>query len=142
MTTGQGVFTYQVEDVRREGDPQPPALEADQSRLLLVTTDAGHPGRAVSTVYVDAMLDQPGGRHRRREALLVVPRYENEMASDPTAYLALVALAARADRDRRLRRLGADPLGQSQTWVIGAPLILVALWGASDNAAMLLPNLM
>lgn len=55
VTTGQGRFDYRVEDVRSGGDPQPPALKPDQSRLLLVTTDASGLG-AFSTVYVDALL--------------------------------------------------------------------------------------
>jgi sortase A len=32
--------------------------------------------------------------------------------------------------------------GGPQTWLVGAPVILAALWGASESAIQLLPNLM
>ena len=88
VTTGQGVFDYRVEDVRGQGDPQPPALTADQARLLLVTTDSSTLG-AMSTVYVDALLTSPAAVTPPRAALYCPPS-ENEMASDPSAYLPLV----------------------------------------------------
>jgi sortase A len=140
VTTGQGLFQYRVEDVRSDGDPQPPALKASQSRLLLVTTDRGTLG-ALSTVYVDALLTStsaPTPPH----SVVPVPAAENEMASDPSGLLplalwllALVAAAAFA-------AWGIARWGKAQTWLIAAPILFVALWGASDNAALLLPNLM
>ena len=32
--------------------------------------------------------------------------------------------------------------GVLQTWIVGLPLVLAALWGLSSSAAQLLPNLM
>jgi len=32
--------------------------------------------------------------------------------------------------------------GRWQTWLVGAPLVLAALWGVSETAVQLLPNLM
>jgi hypothetical protein len=32
--------------------------------------------------------------------------------------------------------------GGPQTWLAGSPVVLAALWGASESAAQLLPNLM
>jgi sortase A len=140
VTTGQGRFTYRVEDVRRDGDPQPPVLEGDQSRLLLVTTDSATLG-AMSTVYVDALLVSQPAVTPPRVGVLVAAS-EGEMASDPTALLPLalwlfVLLGAGA-----FAAWGLARWGRSQTWLVAAPILLVALWGASDNAAMLLPNLM
>jgi sortase A len=140
VTTGQGVFSYQVEDVRHQGDPQPPTLGADQSRLLLVTTDSGTLG-AQSTVYIDALLTSQAAVTPPRTAVLV-PSYENEMASDPSAYLPLALWLFALVGAAAFAAWGMTRWGKAQTWVIGLPLLLVALWGASDSAAMLLPNLM
>jgi sortase A len=32
--------------------------------------------------------------------------------------------------------------GVLQTWIVGLPLVLAALWGLSSSASQLLPNLM
>ncbi|MDX6308399.1 MAG: sortase [Nocardioidaceae bacterium] len=140
VTTGQGVFTYQVEDVRRSGDPQPPALRADQSRLLLVTTDSSTLG-ALSTVYIDALLVGTPAVTPPRQAVLV-PDYENEMASDPSALLPLALWLFALVATGVFAAWGVVRWGSGQTWLVVIPVLLAVLWGASDNAAMLLPNLM
>ena len=140
VTTGQGLFTYRVEDVRRGGDPQPPALRANQSRLLLVTTEHSTLG-ALSTVYVDALLTSktaPTPPH----TVLPAPQSENELASDPSALLPLALWLLALIAAGTFAAWGLAHWGRPQTWLIAAPIILVALWGAADNAAMLLPNLM
>jgi len=53
-------------------------------------------------------------------------------------YLWLLLLVAAA----AFAAWGLARWGRSQTWLIAAPILFVALWGASDNAALLLPNLM
>ncbi len=95
----------------------------------------------MSTVYVDAILTSPAAVTPPRAAI-IVPAYENEMASDVTAYLTLVLWLFALIGVGAFIAWGLTHWGKAQTWVIGAPLILVALWGASDSAAMLLPNLM
>lgn len=140
VITGQGLFTYQVEDVRHDGDRQPPALKSNQSRLLLVTTEQGTLG-AFSTVYVDAMLTSksaPTPPH----SVLPVPQSETEMASDPTALLPLALWLLVLVGAGAFAAWGISRWGKAQTWLIAAPILFVALWAASDNAAMLLPNLM
>lgn len=140
VTTGQGVFTYRVEDVRRDGDPQPPVLRADQGRLLLVTTDSATLG-ATSTVYVDARLVSQAAATPPRIGV-VVPAYEDEMASDPSALLPLSLWLFGLLAVGAFAAWGVARWGRAQTWVIAVPLFLATLWGASDSAAMLLPNLM
>lgn len=140
VTTGQGIFSYQVEDVRGDGDPQPPALGADESRLLLVTTDSATLG-ALSTVYVDALLVSPPAATPPRP-LIVVPAYEDEMDSDPSALLPLSLWLLALLGSAAFAAWGVVRWSKSQTWVIALPLLLASLWGASDSAAMLLPNLM
>jgi sortase A len=142
-TTAQGTFAYRVDRVRYAGDPLPPALALNAGRLTLVSsTDSGWrsgwtPG---GTVYVDASLQGaavaiPPGRPA------TVPPAEEAMAADPGALmplvlwlqaLALVVLGMAVSRFR---------WGGWQTWLIGGPLMVAALWGASSAAIQLLPNL-
>ena len=59
VTTGQGVFTYHVDRVRYPGDPLPPPVGPNTSRLTLVTEIASgwRSGWApATTVYVDATM--------------------------------------------------------------------------------------
>lgn len=140
LTTGQGVFAYKVEDVRRDGDPQPPALTADQGRLLFVTTESGTLG-AQSTVYVDALLTSPPAVTPPRSTV-IAPTYEDQMASDPSALLPLSLWLFGLLCVGAFAAWGVARWGRAQTWIVAVPLLLATLWGASDSAAMLLPNLM
>lgn len=140
VTTGQGVFAYEVEDVRRDGDPQPPALEPTQGRLLFVTTESGSLG-AQSTVYVDARLVSPAAVTPPRSTV-IAPAFEDQMASDPAALLPLSLWLFGLLCVGAFAVWGVVRWGRAQTWVIAVPLLLAALWGASDSAALLLPNLM
>jgi sortase A len=144
VTTGQGVATYRIEEVRRPGDPLPISLQPGEGRLTLVSSEGGSwlngftPERPV---YVDAMLqgktfDTPPGRP------IAVPRSENSMKGDVGAlfsvvlWLPLLILAG-------LAAVWAQAYwGRWHTWLIGAPVILAALWGVSETAVQLLPNLM
>jgi sortase A len=140
VTTGQGLFSYRIEDVRHNGDPQPPALGPSQSRLLLVTTQRGTLG-ALSTVYVDAMLTSKSAPTPPHNVLAVAPA-EDEMASDPSTLLPLALWLLVLVGGGAFAAWGLTHWGRSQTWLIAVPILFVALWGAADNAAMLLPNLM
>ena len=140
VVTGQGKFTYTVQDVRRDGDPEPPAPDASVSTMTLITTE-GTLLRPASTVYVDAVLDGSAAIAPPRAPTLV-PSYEDPMASDttqllPLALWLLLLLAAAA-----FVVWGSLRWGRPQTWVVSVPIILAAVWGASDCAALLLPNLM
>jgi sortase A len=143
-TTAQGTFTYRVDRVRHAGDPLPVPLTGSAGRLTLVTSVASgwRSGWAPSgTVYVDATLQGtpvsvPPGRPAS------VPAAEQPMAGDSGALmplvlwlqgLVLVALATVWAKNR---------WGTWQTWLVGGPLLLAALWGASSAAVQLLPNLL
>ena len=140
VTTGQGVFAYRVEDVRHDGDPQPPALTDSQGRLLFVTTETGTLG-AQKTVYVDARLVSPAAVTPPKAAV-VTPAYEDQLASDPSALLPLSLWLFGLLLVAAFATWGVARWGRAQTWVVATPLLLAILWGASDNAAILLPNLM
>ena len=140
VVTGQGKFTYLVEDVRREGDPAPAALQAGQSRLVLITAE-GNSLQPSSTVYVDALLQGDPTVTPPRPPVFMDPS-ELPMASDTSAMLNLVLWMLALVGVGCFVVWGVTRWGTSQTWVIGFPLALAALWGACDSAASLLPNLM
>ncbi len=140
VVTGQGTFVYQVEDVRHDGDVAPPALGADQSRLVLVTMEGSllQPSR---TVYVDALLTSDPTVTPPRPAVLMAP-FESPTASDSSALLPLVLWLLALICAGCFGVWASLNWGGPQTWLVGVPLVLAALWGACDSAALLLPNLM
>lgn len=143
-TTGQGVFTYVVKGIRRAGDPFPQPLAVGAGRLTLVSAEGN--GRfgflaPQAVVYVDAELNgQAQPTLPGRPA--AVPKAEQAMKGDPSALLPL-ALALPL-------LLGAivfvvwsrNRWGGWQTWVIGVPILVAALWATSQAAVQLLPNLL
>jgi sortase A len=144
VTTGQGIAKYLVEDVRHVGDPFPKSLQPGEGQLTLVSSEGGDllngwvPKRPV---YLDAKLQGtafpvPSGM------LSGVPKSENVMMGDigvlfslvlwlPVLILAALAMVWLQDR-----------WGRWHTWLVGAPVFLAALWGVSETAVQLLPNLM
>jgi sortase A len=144
VTTEQGSFFYRVDDVRHVGDPLPDLLASGAGRLTLATAegvswrDKWAPDRVV---YVDATLlgtpqPTPAGRPSG------VSKVETAMQYDPLALvptvLWLFVLAAGC--------FGAAWMqarwGGAQAWLVCMPVILAALWGASESASQLLPNIM
>jgi sortase A len=143
VTSGQGVFTYVVESVRREGSPLPQPLASGKGRLTLITSEGSgflgswHPD---GLVYVDALLkgdaqQYPPGRP------LVVPSAEWPLHGDPSALLPL-ALALPLLIVAILFLVWArNRWGTWQAWVFGVPLVLACLYAVSQAAVQLLPNL-
>jgi sortase A len=144
VTTGQGQFTYLVQDVRRAGDPFPPPLASGGGRLTLVTAESNgwQSGWAAShAVYVDAALTgnavaTPPGR------LSGVPKAETALQGDPSSLFTLVLWLPVLALGALAVVWGMDRWGRWQTWLVGVPVILAGLWGVSQTAVQLLPNLM
>lgn len=139
VTTGQGRFTYEVTDVRRKGDDQPPLLAAGEGRLTLLTSD-GSGISAAETVYVDAELTSEPATSTARSSKDPDARIMSAGLDAPTlALLALslqllgVVLAAFAYAWRRWSR--------TATWISLAPCVLAALWLCSSLGSRLLPGL-
>jgi sortase A len=144
--TGQGRFQYQVEDVRRAGDPLPQPLRSGGSQLTLVTSESsGSWWRAgwapTGAVYVDALLVKPVTAPSAPGALPAAAADEAPMDSDTSSMIVLVLwlqalLIAAVGVVWAWRRWGAW-----QTWIVGTVVMVALLWGASSSAALLLPNL-
>lgn len=141
VTTGEGQFSYKVDDVRVAGDPVPPAVAAGGSRLTLKTSTGGSwrsgfaPGH---TLTVDATLT---GQVAGGGTPVPAAAHELAMSSDTGGLTTLVlwlealVLAAIAITWMSAR------WGRWQTWTVGSLVLLLVLWGATDCAARLLPNL-
>jgi sortase A len=143
VTTGQGVFHYTVDRVRRPGDPLPPALATNTSRITLVSaTGSGWRSgwTANQMVYVDATLrgavqPTPGGRPTAVSSAEQAMHWDRSALTPLVLWLQLFALAAIAVAWARVR------WSHWQTWLVGTPILLAALWGASTSASALLANL-
>lgn len=138
VTTAQGVFTYEVSAVRREGDPLPPAPATGASRLTLLTADRGGI-RAGAWVFVDAELEEgaaPAGQVAVKDTVSMMSAH---LAGPTLALLALslqlllAAFAAFAWAWVRWSRGAA--------WAAGAPCVLAALWLCCSVGTRLLPAL-
>jgi len=142
VTTGQGVYTYAVLGVRREGMPVPPAPAANTSRLLLITA-AGSPYVPNGVLRVDADLkgDATGGPARVVTTAGLSPE-ERANAGDARTLWALalwlqaLVLLSIAAVWSWLR------WGRAQTWIVFVPLLLLAGIAAAGQVARLLPNLL
>jgi sortase A len=145
VTTGEGVFRFRVEDVRLPGESLPPLLKTNQSRLTLVTSASGgwRSGWAPThTVYVDALL-----AHGRAQAVpagltSTVSAASRPMQGDASGlvpfifWLEALLIVSVAVGWSWLR------WGRMQTWIVGAPIFLFALWGTTNELMRFVPNLL
>lgn len=142
VTTGQGLFTFRVLGVRREGAAAPPPPAAGAGRLTLVTAE-GSAFLPSGVLRVDAeLVGEAVIGPAPLITALALPAPERVMALDSRTLWALAlwlqALIALA--------LGLvwtwHRWGRAQAWVVFVPpLLLVGLF-ASGEAARLLPNLL
>lgn len=144
VTTGQGVFQYRVDRVRGPGSPLPPASAGNSSRLTLVTSASSgwRSGWAPDhAVYVDATMvggqvqPTPSGQPTALTQASLPMRGNTGSLVGLVFWLEALLLVCAAIAWTWAR------WGRSATWIAGVPLLLAILWGASDAAAQLLPNL-
>ena len=140
VVTGQTVASYKVIDLRRAGDPLPPALISGAGRMILVTAD-GAPLEPSGILYVDA--DETSKPQPSPGVLL--PAYlsptENAMTTETQAWLPIFLWGL-------LLVLITLPLswlwtawGRWQTWIIAVPAVGFLALSIADQATRLLPNL-
>jgi sortase A len=142
VTTGQGVQRFGVLDVRRVGDPIPPAPASNESRLILVTsTGAAYiPG---GVLRVDAKLlstVQPAGFVGLSAAQL--PADEQPLRGESGAWLPIVLWA----QGLLIAAVGfvwaRSRWGHWQAWLVGLPVLGALGLGCADGIIRLLPNLL
>ncbi|HKE67093.1 MAG TPA: sortase [Micromonosporaceae bacterium] len=142
VTTGQGVQRYTVLGVRDAGDDLPPPPAPGAGRLVLVTA-TGNPFVPSGVVRVDADQTspvQPSPPRPLGEAQL--PRSELPMATDPSAWVALVLFGQALVIATGLVSWARVRWGPWQTWLVGVPVLSFFGLAVADEAVRLLPNLM
>jgi sortase A len=144
VTTGQGVFTYTVESVRKAKSPLPQPLEAGKGRLTLITAiGEGRLGawKPTGLIYVDAKLSGDAQQYPPGRPLLV-PQAELPLQGDPSALLPL-ALALPLLIGAVIFGIWARTRwGVWQAWLVAVPLVLACVWAVSQAEVQLLPNLL
>jgi LPXTG-site transpeptidase (sortase) family protein len=150
-TTGQGIATYRIMDVRRAGDRAPDAPAAGQGRLVLVSA-TGTKYLPDSVIRVDAQLVSTSvdgtafsnsvfDTGARIVTASTLPDAEKPMGNDTSQVYALVLwlqlflLALLAFTWARER------WGRWQAWTVGVPVLLAVGWAVSNQLTVLLPNL-
>ena len=145
VTTGQGVFVYDVLGPRAKGDPVPPALTEGAGRLTLVSAARGEGagGLQASADGLRRRDARPRARSPPSPVATADPDTKLMSAGADTTSLALLALTPAAAR-RRPRRPSRGPgrAGPSAAaWIAVAPCVLAALWLVSSIGSRLLPGL-
>jgi sortase A len=140
-TTGQGVATYRVIDVRRAGDRVPP-LEAGQGRLTLLTAD-GPPLAPTGVLYVDAQLmSQPKAAPPMVLSSADLAPSEQVLGTDSQAWVPVVLWGVLLLAVAGLLAWTGRQWGRWQTWIVAVPVLCFLSLVISDQVALLLPNLM
>ena len=140
VTTGQGVMTYKVLDVRYPGSPEKVTLPGDS--YLVLATATGTAFMPSDVVWVDAQLVAPAVQPNPGGPAVATSPAEDLLAGDEGAGTAIfwwteLLLGATA-RIFYLRRRW----GRWQAWLVGAPLLGYIGLTLADQIARLLPNLL
>jgi sortase A len=141
VQNAEAQVTYQVTDVRRAGDPVPPALTGTEGRLTLVTADGSgflSALRPKNTLYVDATTTKPSGAGATIGAIAADQPMAHDTSVLPSLALYLACLVALVLAVSILRRR----FRASLVWLFAVPLAIALAWVTTDQVVSLLPNLM
>jgi sortase A len=142
VTTGQGVATYRVIDLRRAGDPFPAPLAAGQGRLVLVTAD-GPPLAPTGVLDVDAdLMSKPSPAPAMVISSSQLGPSEQALGTDSEALVPIVLWGAVLLGAAALLAWAARRWGRWQTWIVAVPVVCFLSLSIADQVARLLPNLM
>ena len=140
VTTGQGVATYRVLDVRKAGDVEPPAATAKSGRLTLITASGSRfvPSDLlrVDSELLSPVQPSPGG------APVAIGSDEAAQAGDPGAWPQIVLWTQLTVLAAAAAFWARSHWGRLQAWLLGAPVLAVLGLTLADQIARLLPNLL
>jgi LPXTG-site transpeptidase (sortase) family protein len=141
ITTGVGIATFSVIDLRRAGDPLPPALPAEGGRVTLVTA-TGPPLIPTGVLRVDA--DLVGGAARAAPPLVItaVPGSQLAMGTDTSNLWIPVLLLEAMILTSVLGVLAWRQWGRAKTWIVFSPIALLLGYFFGSQFTRFLPNLM
>lgn len=138
-TTGQGVATYRVIDVRRSGDREPPYVTGT-GRLILATAD-GSPFLPSGVLRVDAALTSAAQPAPRQLTSNYVSDAEAPLAIDTNAWFPLVIWLQGLVVAAVLVTWARTRWGRWQVWIVAVPVIGFFGLSVADQVARLLLNL-
>jgi sortase A len=142
VTTGQGVFTYEVLGVRREGSPMPQPPAPGTARLTMVTA-GGTAYIPNGLVQVDADLKgQAVGGASRVHTNETLPKEESAMKGDARTLWALALWLQALIALAFLAIWSWHRLGKAQTWIVFFPLLGLVGLAVAGEVTRLLPNLL
>lgn len=142
VRTGQGEQGFEVMGVRYAGDPTPPAPVRGESRLILMSA-RGAPYLPTGVAYVDARSTgdvQAAGA--RQTTSMTLPPQAKPLATDMTTVWALVFALQFLVVAELLAVWAYRRVGWRKTWIVFAPVLLLASVFVSDQLVRLLPNLL
>ncbi|WP_240752679.1 sortase [Microbacterium hydrothermale] len=142
VRTGQGEQTFEVLGVRYAGDPTPPAPVRGESRLILMTA-RGAPYLPTGVAYLDARATgaaKPAGA--RQTTSMTLPPQAQPLATDMTTVWALVFALQLLVVAEFVAVWAYRRVGWQKTWIVFAPVLLLASVFVSDQLIRLLPNLL
>lgn len=141
-TTGQGVSTYRVIDVRHPGDRFPVPLTAGEGRLSLATAD-GPPLMPTGVLYIDAdLISKPFGTPAMPLTKDSIGPDEQALGTDAQAWLALVLWGQGLFIAAAVLAWCKQRWGTWQTWIVAVPVMGFLGLTIADQVSRLLPNLM
>lgn len=142
VRTGQGEQIFEVLGVRYAGDPTPPAPARGESRLILMTA-RGAPYLPSGVAYVDAKLvGDAQARGPRQSTTMTLPPQAQAMATDMRTVWALVFALQFLVVAEFVAVWSYRRVGWQKTWIVFAPILLLASVFVSDQLIRLLPNLL
>ncbi|MFE7846309.1 sortase [Microbacterium sp. NPDC057407] len=142
IITGQGEHRFEVIGLRYAGDPSPPPLTAGESRVIL-TTARGAPYLPTGIARVDAQLVsdvQPAGPRQTRFTTLSPS--QTAMAGDTSMAWALVFALQFLVVVEIAAVWAYRNVGARRTWIVFAPLTMLASLWVTGEIVRLLPNLL
>jgi LPXTG-site transpeptidase (sortase) family protein len=142
VVTQEGVATYRVLDLRREGDPLPPPLADGSGRLVLVTAD-GAPFAPTGKLFVDAdLLTKPFATPAPVLTTATLPPNENAMGTDQSAWVPIVLWGQLLLFAAAAASWLSRAWGRWQTWLVTIPVIGYLCVMVADQVTRLLPNIL
>ncbi len=141
ITTGQGVSTYSVYDIRYTGDPLPEAV-GDGGRLTLVSA-AGVPFMPNTVVRVDAkLMSEPNVTPAQMFSAESLDESEAPLAGDPRGWAQLALILVFTVLLIIAMAYSLRLWGPRQTWVVATPLLLALGIAIGTQVSVVLPNLL
>jgi sortase A len=142
FTTGQGVSTYRVIDVRHPGDPTPVPLTAGEGRVTLATAD-GPPLMPTGVVRVDAdLVSKPYATPAMVLTSANLGADEQALGTDSLAWLPLVLWGQGLLIAAGVLAWCKQRWGRWQTWIVAVPVMGFLGLSIADQVSRLLPNIM